>query len=33
VHYLQAGSKLVTDYALTQEDAMAELQRAWTDVI
>jgi hypothetical protein len=33
VDYLEAGSQLVTDYALTREDAMAELQRAWTDVM
>src|SRR4051812_34102004 len=33
VDYLEAGSKLVTDYAQTREDAMAELQRAWTDTM
>jgi hypothetical protein len=33
VDYLEAGSKLLTNYAHTREDAMAELQRAWTDVM
>jgi hypothetical protein len=33
VDYLEAGSTLVTDYAQTRKTAMAELQRAWTDLI
>ena len=33
VDYLEAASKFVTDYAQTREEAMAELQRAWTDVM
>jgi hypothetical protein len=33
VDYLTAQSALVTDYAPTREEAMAQLKRAWTDMM
>jgi hypothetical protein len=33
VDYLEAGSKLITDYAPTLDQAMAEFRTAWTDLM
>jgi hypothetical protein len=33
VDWFEAGSKLVTDYAPTLEQAMAEFKEAWTDML
>jgi hypothetical protein len=33
VDYFEAESPLITDYAPTREEAMAQLKRAWTDLM